>query len=77
MIRWTATASGGTPPYQSFTWSGEVSGPGTPSTATKNYIEGRIDEVGPATVHVTVQDSASLTATDTYTSDIVDDRRPQ
>ena len=76
-IRWTATAADGTPPYQSFIWSGEVSGPGTPSTATKNYIEGRISDIGPATVHVTVTDSAGNTATDSYTTDIVEDRRPQ
>ena len=76
-IRWTATAADGTPPYQSFIWSGEVSGPGTPSTATKNYIEGRISDIGPATVHVTVTDSAGNTATDSYTTDIVENRRPQ
>jgi len=76
-IRWTATASGGTPPYQSFVWSGEVSGSGTDYTATTNYIDGRISETGNAKVYVTVTDSASATASDDYTSTIIDNRRPQ
>lgn len=76
-IRWTATVSGGSPPYQSFVWSGVVSGLGTNDTVFKNFIEGRISEIGPATVHVTVQDSASQTATDSHTVHIVENRIPQ
>jgi len=78
-IRWTAEASNGMPPYHSWAWTGAASGSGTNLTVARNFIDARIGDVGPATVYVTVYDSStpSQSASDTFTTDIVENRRPQ
>jgi hypothetical protein len=78
-VRWTATASGGVPPY-TFAWTGVVSGAGTlsfPPNTSKNYIEGMISSFEPATEHVVVTDSAGTTAPADHTLNVVDTRLPQ
>ncbi len=72
-VRFTATASGGTQPYN-FTWSMDVSGPGTDSSPTQNYIEKVFSVVGPKTAKVTVQDSAGGVVSGTAPVVIVDNR---
>jgi hypothetical protein len=79
LIKWTATASGGVPPY-TFSWTGPVSGAGTPSfppNTSKNYIEGMIGSTGSAIEHVVVTDSAGTNAPANHTLNVVDTRLPQ
>ena len=76
-VRWTAVASGGTTPYQSFVWSGVVSGSGTNDTLTTNYTDSRISDVGQATAQVKVTDAVGNTAIGTDSVLVVDNRRPQ
>ena len=77
VIRFTATASGGVPPYLNWTWSGDVNGSGTLYGTTQNYIDKSFSSLGTHSVNVSVQDNNRQTATATYNIQIQDNRIPQ
>ncbi len=77
LTRFTATVTGGLPPYSNFSWSGAVSGSGTTVSYNQNYIEKRFGLVGYKTVSITVNDSSGDSANDTINVQIQDNRELQ
>lgn len=68
-ITWTALPSGGTPPYISYLWSGDILG-------NAQYISTTYSTIGIKTAKVTVADSAGVTADATCSVDIKDAPAP-
>jgi hypothetical protein len=77
LIRWTAKATGGIPPYF-FSWSGVASGPGTDIPGNKSYIEKNLNTIANGqNISVEVVDGNFSNDDDTKTFDVVDNRNPQ
>jgi hypothetical protein len=70
-LTWTATTSGGTPPY-SYAWkiSGVAAGTSSSTSVSKSYCGNNIAHTQSVPVTLTVTDAASQTASDSFTTTI-------